>query len=417
LGKTMRDSSTPSLSRWLMSAPLGRMSTGTLVVEEGTARRSFGNGPPTACIRIHSPRTWRMFLHGSRGMADGYAAGLWDSPDLVALVRLAALNAGQFDRARQVLRPLALPAQLLRVFTRPSTRHRNRRDIAAHYDLGNQLFERMLDPTLSYSCAIFADEHMSLEQAQQTKLERICEKLDLRPGDRVLEIGSGWGGFAVHAAGTRGCHVTTTTISREQYEYVRQRVRDAGLSDHVTVLGQDYRDLTGTYDKLASIEMIEAVGWRHLGVFFARCSRLLKAHGAMLLQAITIDDRAYEQEKASRSFIKTRIFPGGSLPSLEVIARHVARRTDMQTVDLEDLTPHYVKTLRRWRTNFMAHADELARLGYDERFRRLWNLYLSYCEAGFAERRICDLQLLLAKPRWHVPSRRARPAAASPARA
>jgi cyclopropane-fatty-acyl-phospholipid synthase len=275
----------------------------------------------------------------------------------------------------------------------------------------------MLDPTLSYSCAIFADEHMSLEQAQQTKLERICEKLDLRPGDRVLEIGSGWGGFAVHAAGTRGCHVTTTTISREQYEYVRQRVRDAGLSDHVTVLGQDYRDLTGTYDKLASIEMIEAVGWRHLGVFFARCSRLLKAHGAMLLQAITIDDRAYEQEKASRSFIKTRIFPGGSLPSLEVIARHVARRTDMQTVDLEDLTPHYVKTLRRWRTNFMAHADELARLGYDERFRRLWNLYLSYCEAGFAERRICDLQLLLAKPRWHVPSRRARPAAASPARA
>lgn len=402
-----------------MSAPLGRMGTGTLVVEEGGARRSFGSGPPTACIRIHSPRTWRMFLHGSRGMADAYAAGLWDSPDLVALVRLGALNAGQLDRARQLLRPFALPAQLLRVFTSPSTRGRRRRDIAAHYDLGNELFERMLDPTLSYSCAIFADEHMSLEQAQQAKLERICEKLELTPGDRILEIGSGWGGFAVHAAATRGCHVTTTTISQEQYEFVGQRVREAGLSGQVTVLGQDYRDLTGSYDKLVSIEMIEAVGWRHLGVFFGRCSRLLKAHGAMLLQAITIDDRAYEQEKASRSFIKTRIFPGGSLPSLEVIAREVARRTDMQTVDLEDLTPHYVKTLKRWRANFMAHTDELARLGYDERFRRLWNLYLAYCEAGFAERRICDLQLLLAKPRWRVSPRWARggPAAASPARA
>ena len=211
------------------------------------------------------------------------------------------------------------------------------------------------------------------------------------------------GSLAVHAAATRGCRVTTTTISREQHDHAVAAVRRAGLEDRVTVLLSDYRDLTGRYDKLVSIEMIEAVGWRHIGTFFAKCSELLADDGAMLLQAITIDDRAYEIEKASRSFINTHIFPGGCLPSLEVIARNVARRTDMQTVGLEDLTAHYVETLRRWEGNFAAHADALADLGYDERFRRLWTLYLKYCEAGFAERRICDIQLTLAKPR-HRPA-------------
>ena len=228
---------------------------------------------------------------------------------------------------------------------RRSTKRRRRRDIAAHYDLGNELFSRMLDPTMSYSCAVFEREGMTLEQAQVAKLERICEQLDLGPGDRVLEIGTGWGAFALHAAATRGCHVTTTTISREQHDYAVEQVRRAGLSDRVTVLMEDYRELRGRYDKLVSIEMIEAVGWRHIGTFFAKCSELLAPDGAMLLQAITIDDRAYEVEKASRSFINTHIFPGGCLPSLEVIARNVARRTDMQAVGLEDLTPHYVETL------------------------------------------------------------------------
>jgi cyclopropane-fatty-acyl-phospholipid synthase len=266
-----------------------------------------------------------------------------------------------------------------------------------------------------YSCAVFDTPGMTLEQASMRKLELVCQRLDLGPGDRLLEIGTGWGGLAVYAARTRGCHVTTTTISREQHDYALARVRELGLEDRVTILMQDYRDLSGHYDKLVSIEMIEAVGWQHIGTFFAKCCDLLEADGSMLLQAITIDDRAYEVEKASKSFIKTHIFPGGCLPSLEVITRALARRTDLQVVGLHDITQHYVSTLRGWRQNFLGHAGELDALGYDETFRRLWTMYLAYCEAGFAERRICDVQLLLAKPRYRsatVASRLARPRAA-----
>ena len=390
---------TARLARWLLSLLLRRIRTGTLTVIEDGERRVYGYGPPAATIIVRSPGMWRMALTGSRGLAEAYARGLWDSPDLTALVRLGARNAAALDRLRAVIAPVRVPAQRVRAYLRRSTRHRRRRDIAAHYDLGNELFSRMLDRTMSYSCAVFGDGAATLEDAQVAKLELICEKLELRREDHLLEIGTGWGALAIHAAATRGCQVTTTTISREQYDHAVNEVARAGLGDLVTVLLEDYRDLTGRYDKLVSIEMIEAVGWRHIGAFFAKCSELLVADGAMLLQAITIDDRAYEVEKASRSFINTHIFPGGCLPSLEVIARNVARRTDMQTVHLEDLTPHYVETLRRWQQNLADHAGALAGLGYDERFRRLWTLYLSYCEGGFAERRICDIQLTLAKPR------------------
>jgi cyclopropane-fatty-acyl-phospholipid synthase len=245
---------------------------------------------------------------------------------------------------------------------------------------------------------VFQAPDTPLEQAQRNKLELVCQKLELGPTDRVLEIGTGWGSFALHAAASRGCHVTTTTISREQYEYVSALVRRAGLNDRITVLSSDYRDLHGRYDKLVSVEMIEAVGWRHVGGFLAACARLLEPDGSMLLQAITIDDRAYEVEKASRSFIKERIFPGGSLPSLATITQCLARHTDLQLVHLQDLTADYVPTLRHWRERFLAHAGELSALGYDNRFQRLWTLYLAYCEAGFAERRICDVQLVLTKP-------------------
>jgi cyclopropane-fatty-acyl-phospholipid synthase len=260
----------------------------------------------------------------------------------------------------------------------------------------------MLDETMMYSCALFDRPGMTREEASAAKLERVCEQLAIGPDDHVLEIGTGWGGFAMYAAATRGCRVTTTTISRQQHDYAVQRIRRAGLDDRVTVLMRDYRDLRGRYDKLVSIEMIEAVGWQHIGRFFSRCSDLLTPHGAMLLQAITIDDRAYEVEKASKSFIKEYIFPGGCLPSMEVIMRQVARRTDLQAVGLQDITASYVETLRRWRHNFAANHDALSGIGYDERFRRIWNLYLAYCEGGFAERRICDVQLLLAKPQWAV---------------
>jgi cyclopropane-fatty-acyl-phospholipid synthase len=390
------------IARWLLSRFLRRIGTGSLIVLEDGTRRVYGSGAPAATIRVHSARMWRMGLTGSRGLADAYAEGRWDSPDLVAVVRVAARNAQGLDRLRRRLAPVRVPLQRVRAWLWPSTRMRRRRDIAAHYDLGNDLFSRMLDDTMSYSCAVFEDPAMTLEEAQVAKLELICEKLDLGPRDHLLEIGTGWGALAIHAARTRGCRVTTTTISREQHAHAVEAIHLAGLEDRVTVLLEDYRDLTGRYDKLVSIEMIEAVGWRHTGAFLAKCSELLAPHGAMLLQAIAIDDRAYEVEKASRSFMNTRIFPGGCLPSLEAVTRAAARRTDLQVVGLEDITPHYVETLRRWRVRFEAHAGELAELGYDDRFQRLWTLYLAYCEAGFAERRILDLQLVLAKPHRQV---------------
>ena len=389
----------PLLARTLASALLCRIPIGTLVVVEPDGRRHrFGSGAPEATMHLHDERTWSAMLGGSLPLADAYADGLWDSPDLVALVRLAARNMPALDSWRGRLAPLLRPFELSRARLRPRGQEQSRRDIAAHYDLGNELFSRMLDPTMTYSCALFERPAMTLEQAQRAKLQQVCEKLALHPGDRVLEIGSGWGSFALHAASEHGCHVTTTTISREQYEQVLQLVAEAGLSDRITVLFEDYRDLTGRYDRLVSIEMIEAVGWQNLGHFLDRCSRLLEPDGAMLLQAITIDDRAYAVERATRSFIKEYIFPGGSLPSLAALTDGLARRTDLQTLALDDITAHYVTTLRCWREAFLSRRGELEKLGYGERFQRIWTLYLAYCEGGFAERRICDVQLLLGKP-------------------
>ncbi|MHB1467704.1 MAG: class I SAM-dependent methyltransferase, partial [Solirubrobacteraceae bacterium] len=345
-----------------------------------------------------------LLLRGSIGLAESYAQGLWDSPDLARVIALAARNAGALDAARRAFAPLRAPFQQVRSLLRANSRTRSRRDIAAHYDLGNELFEAMLDPTMMYSCALFERPQMTLEEASIAKLERVCEKLGLRERHRVLEIGTGWGGFALHAARTRGCHVTTTTISREQREHARALVVREGLADRVEVIGRDYRDLAGSYDRLVSIEMIEAVGWRHFGRFFSKCSELLRSDGAMLLQAITIDDDAYEVEKAARSFVNTYIFPNGCLPSLGVIRRNVAQRTDMRILHLDEIGAHYVETLRRWRDRFAGNAERLAALGYDRRFRRLWTLYLAYCEAGFAERRISDWQLLLGKPGFSAPA-------------
>jgi cyclopropane-fatty-acyl-phospholipid synthase len=253
-----------------------------------------------------------------------------------------------------------------------------------------------------YSCGVFEHRDATLEEASLAKLEMVCEKLELGPRDHVVEIGTGWGGFAVYAATTRGCRVTTTTISREQHAYATARVQEAGLQDRVTVLCEDYRRLTGTYDKLVSIEMIEAVGWQYFPTYFRRCSELVRDDGAMLLQAIVIDDGAYEVEKASRSFMNTQIFPGGCLPSLAVISRNLARVTDFRLVNTEDITAHYATTLEHWRGRFVAAAERVAELGYDERFTRLWELYLSWCEGGFRERRIGDVQLLLGKPGWQA---------------
>jgi cyclopropane-fatty-acyl-phospholipid synthase len=384
---------------------LGQLRVGELQLIEPGECRSFGQrtserpeGEVRAIVHVNDPRFYRELLRGSAGLARAYMDGLWDAEDLVALTRLAALNVSSLDRLRRALAPVLVPVQRWSRVLRTNTTGRARRQIAAHYDLGNDLFASFLDPTMMYSCAYFEHPEQTLHEASQAKLERVCRKLDLTPCDHVLEIGTGWGGFALHAAAHFGCRVTTATISREQHALARERVRAAGLGDRVEVVLEDYRELRGRYDKLVSIEMIEAVGWRGFDRFFRACSELLEPRGLMLLQAITIDDRAFHVEKAGRSFINTYIFPGGCLPSMEIMRRAVSRRTDMRPVDLEDITPHYAETLRHWRENFLANRARIAALGYDERFLRLWELYLAYCEGGFRERRIGDVQLLLAKP-------------------
>jgi cyclopropane-fatty-acyl-phospholipid synthase len=389
-----------ALSRRLVLRALRGIDGGRLELREGAERIVLGrpDAQLRAVIDVHSPQFYRQLLRGSLGLADSYLDGQWECSDLVALTRIAARNAARLDRIRRVAHPLLAPAQRAGRCLARNTPRRSRRQIAAHYDLGNELFELFLDETMMYSCAVFERPDATLREASVAKLDRICRRLDLGPSDHVLEIGTGWGGFALHAAGRYGCRVTTTTISREQHAYARRRVAEAGLGDRVTVLAEDYRDLQGSYDRLVSIEMIEAVGWQYLPTFFRRCSQLLRDDGAMLLQAIVIDDGAYEVEKASRSFINTHIFPGGCLPSMEVIGRQVSRATDMRIAYLEDITSHYTRTLAAWRERFLDARGRVAELGYDERFRRLWELYLCWCEGGFAERRIRDVQLLLAKP-------------------
>jgi cyclopropane-fatty-acyl-phospholipid synthase len=392
------------LARWLALRLLSRAHGGELVVLEGSRRLVFGQrlarSPLSAVLRVRSARFYRQLLRGSVGLGEAYVDGLWDCDDLVSLTRIAARNVGTLDRLRRAFAPVLIPVQRWARWLARNTPGRARERISAHYDLGNELFSQFLDPTMMYSCAVFESPESTLEEASLAKLARVCEKLKLGPRDHVLEIGTGWGGFAVYAAEHHGCRVTTTTISTEQHAFASERVRDAGLQDRVTVLAQDYRELKGTYDKLVSIEMIEAVGWQYFPTFFKRCSALVKPDGAMLLQAIVIEDDAYEVEKAGKSFMNTHVFPGGCLPSMEVIARSVARVTDFRQAHVDDITAHYAVTLEHWRERFLAATERLSALGYDERFRRLWELYLSYCEGGFRERRIQDVQLLLAKPEF-----------------
>ena len=386
------------LTRYLSGALLRMLRHGRVDLAGARGRRRFG--PPdaelSATVRLHDDRFLRALPRGSRALAEAYVDGAWDCDQLVQLVRIGARELPRVDRLRRPLIPLR--NALTRIPR--NTREGARRHVAAHYDLGNDMFRLFLDETMTYSCAYFESPDVTLREAQEAKLDRVCRKLELGPDDHVIEIGTGWGSLALHAAGRYGCRVTTTTISREQYGVAVERVREAGLDDRVTVLLEDYRDLRGSFDKLVSIEMIEAVGWQYFDTFFHRCGELLKPDGLMLLQAITIADEAYEIEKASRSFIEEMIFPAGCLPSVEVIHGCVSRVTDLRMLDLEDITAHYPETLQRWREKFVLSEKQAADLGYDRRFRRLWELYLAWCEGGFRERRIGDVQALFAKPSY-----------------
>jgi cyclopropane-fatty-acyl-phospholipid synthase len=372
------------------------------LIEPTGARFRFGDpaGDLQATIRVNSPRFYRAMLGGSVGLGEAYQDGVWDCDDLVALARIAARNMAPLDRWRLRLHPLLAALQRTVWRVPRNNRRAARRHISAHYDLGNDLFALYLDESMMYSSAVFPTPDATLAEAQEHRLERICRALELGPDDHLLEIGTGWGAMAVHAASRYGCRVTTTTISPEQREGALRRIQDAGVEERVTVLLEDYRDLRGRYSKLVSLEMIEAVGWQYFDVFFRRCSELLEPDGLFFLQAIVIDDRLYEVEKAARSFSNALIFPGGCLPSVELIERRIARQTDMSMVWLQEIGAHYARTLELWRERFIANTDLAGELGYDEPFRRLWTLWLAMSEAGFRERRLRDVQILFAKPRY-----------------
>jgi cyclopropane-fatty-acyl-phospholipid synthase len=391
------------LTRLLRSQVLsriGRLQSGRLTIKDSLHTRDFGEpGGAEAVIRIEDLSAYAdIATGGTIGAAEAYMQGKWTANDLTSLVRIFVANRNVMDGIEGGLACLAAPLLRFSHWLRRNTRGQSRRNISAHYDLGNDFYQLFLDATMSYSSGIYPGPDSTLDEAAIHKLDVICRKLDLRRGDELLEIGTGWGGLAMHAAGNYGCRVTTTTISGKQREYALRRIRTAGLQDRITVLDRDYRDLEGQFDKLVSVEMIEAVGLGFLDEYFRVCSARLKPHGRMLLQGIVIADRIYEQARQSVDFIQKYIFPGGALPSLGAIQASVARATDLQLVSLQDIGQDYARTLREWRGRFLSQLHAIRQLGYPEEFIRMWEYYLAYCEGGFLERAITDVQVVFDKP-------------------
>ncbi|MDT8408195.1 MAG: cyclopropane-fatty-acyl-phospholipid synthase family protein [Wenzhouxiangellaceae bacterium] len=395
---------TSGFNRWCRSKVLGRLgelTAGYLVIRDVDGEYLLGQ--PTSRLRaeieISEMSFWRMMASGgSVGAGEAFVAGLWNSPDLVAVIRVLAANRGTLDRMeRGGARVYGWLMRMLHHFNRNSVEG-SRRNIAAHYDLGNEFFGHWLDIRMQYSSGLFRQDDESLEQAQYNKLDRIAEKLELGPHDHLLEIGTGWGGLAIFMAGRTGCRVTTTTISSEQYDYAVEQVRRAGLESRVEVLLQDYRELEGRYDKVVSVEMIEAVGAEFLDTYLAKIRSLLQPDGLALIQAITIEDFRYESALKSVDFIKRYIFPGSFIPSVSAIASSMGRATDLALIELFDFGESYALTLKAWRERFESRWDEIRAMGFDEAFGRRWRFYLAYCEGGFSERAISDVHLLLASP-------------------
>ena len=369
--------------------------------ENGTHVATYGKPDETlhALIDIQHIKAYRqLLLGGSIAAGETYMDKLWTTPDLTSVIRIFARNLNFLDTWEDKFKWISLPVHKVQHFLRRNTSDQAKKNIEAHYDLGNRLYTRFLDKSMMYSSAIYPDPNSTLAQAQQHKLRTLCNKLQLTEQDHLIEIGTGWGGLAVFAAKHYGCRVTTTTISEEQYAYAQQWVAEENLQDKITLLKKDYRELTGTYDKLVSIEMIEAVGKRYLGNFFQKCSALLKDDGLMVLQSITIDDRRYEGYANSVDFIQKYIFPGGFLPSQLVINQQLKQHSDLAIRDSQDIGLDYAKTLDDWYQAFMAAKEALLNDGYDERFVRMWTYYLKYCEGGFLERAISTVQLIMTKP-------------------
>ena len=394
-------------ARWarrLLTSLARRLRHGTLSISFEDHERTYGTaGEPglSADLTVLDDTAWQRILAGGGvGLGRSYFMGEWDSADLVSLLRLLTLNLDRINRIPRRLAPMTNALRRpFRSFGRP-TKIQDRENIAAHYDLGDEFFNLFLDPSMAYSCAVFTSADSTLAEASYEKFDRICRKLRLGPQDHVVEIGTGWGGFALHAATHYGCRVTTTTISQKQFAYATRVVAEAGLADKVTVHNRDYRDLEGQFTHLVSIEMIEAVDWRQYETYFAACARLLRPDGLAALQCIVIDDREFERYKTRQDFIRRFIFPGGGLPSITVMANAMTRVTDLRLTDVEDLGAHYVRTLNEWRERLDARWDDALALGFDESFLRMWRFYFAYCTAGFAERHVSVVQVVVARSQW-----------------
>ncbi|MEI7869580.1 MAG: cyclopropane-fatty-acyl-phospholipid synthase family protein [Candidatus Methylumidiphilus sp.] len=390
------------IARNLLHKQLAQLREGELVLVDGETQR-FGSVqagfPLSVTIQINEPGFYSdVVFGGSVGAGEAYMAGLWTCSDLTALVRILLRNRHVLDGMDGGYALIASPLRKLIHAVNRNTQSGSRRNIAAHYDLGNDFFRLFLDDTLMYSAAVFATPETGLREASIAKLDLICRKLQLKPTDHLVEIGTGWGGFAIHAAANYGCKITTTTISQNQFDLAQERIAKAGQAGRVTVLLEDYRELKGQYDKLVSIEMIEAVGHHYYAKFFRQCAALLKPDGAMLIQAITIADQQFANARDEVDFIKRYIFPGSCIPAITPLLQAATRSSDLKLIHLEDIGPHYATTLNHWRQNFFSHIDEVRKLGYPDSFIRMWEFYLTYCEAGFIERVLGDVQLLFMKP-------------------
>ena len=402
LAGTVKPSMLDGLARRTVLRQLEGLETGALHLADGAEEYRFGSlGDQglVAHIQVRDPRFYsEIAFGGSIGGGEAYMHGYWDCDDLVAVVRLLLQNRRVLDGMETGIARFTEPLQKLFHWVNRNTHEGARRNISAHYDLGNEFFALWLDETMMYSSAIFERDGATLHEAQLARMKHICERLQLSADDHVVEIGTGWGGFAIYAAQNYGCRVTTTTISREQFEKAKERVAAAGLGDQVTLLFEDFRKLEGQFDKLVSIEMIEAIDHDLFDAYFSKCSELLKPDGAMLIQAITIADQRYDEYRKSIDFIQRYIFPGSGLPSSAVMTDCVARKTDMRLLGLEDIGLHYATTLHRWRDNFFGRIEEVRQQGFSEAFIRMWEYYLCYCEGAFLERAISDVQILFAKP-------------------
>ncbi len=393
----------PRLAKKLLLGLFGKLQHGCLTVVDGDDTYRFGDStlPLHAEIMVHDQSFYNQALfHGTVGAGESYMEGHWDTPALAQLVQLLVRNMAMLDRIDHLISAPTQWGLRLNNFFKRNSKKGSKENILAHYDVGNEFYKLFLDESMTYSCGIFAESDNDLYSAQLRKFETICQRLDLQTGEHLLEIGTGWGSFAIYAAQKYGVKVTTTTISERQHDYAEARIKEAGLEDQITLLKQDYRDLEGQYDKLVSVEMIEAVGHRYLSTYFKKCESLLHPGGRLLIQSITIADQRYDRYRKQVDFIQRFVFPGGFLPSINAISTCMKNKTSLQISDVYDIGPHYAKTLRHWSEGLRASKNEVERQGRSTSFYRLWQFYFQYCEGGFLEGGISTAHILANRPKY-----------------